>query len=120
MSATTTAAVSTTTTSTTATKAVAIGRTAVRRVTMAGYEVSRELATMMTSAFGIVAALAWSDAVKGSFDRMGAFKNWPIVGPFVFAVMVTLAAYVASSLMSRFVKEQCTKLCTTNQTEKQA
>ena len=89
----------------------AVGRKAVTKVAMAGYEVSREFATMLTSAFGIVAALAWSDAVKGGFDRIGAFKGWPLLGPFAFASLVTMGAYVASLLMAKFVKEQCTKLC---------
>ena len=88
-----------------------IGRKAVKRVALAGYEVSREFATLLTSAFGIVAALAWSDAVKGAFDRFAAFKNWPVIGPFVFAVVVTVAAYVIGMLTSSLVKEQCTKLC---------
>lgn len=83
-----------------------------RKVASAGYEVSRELATLLTGAFGIVAALAWSDAVKGAFTRLGAFKEWPFVGPFLYAIMVTVAAYAATLLMSRFVKAQCTRVCT--------
>ena len=93
------------------TKVASIGKQTARRVVTAGREVTREVATMLASAFGIVAALGWSDAVKGVFDSLQIFKKWPLVGPFAFAIIVTVAAYLASVLMAKLVKEQCTKIC---------
>lgn len=74
-------------------------------------KVSREFATLLTSAFGLVAALAWSDAVKGAFANLGAFKEWRIVGPFAFAVVVTLITLMVTRLLSGYTKDNCTRLC---------
>lgn len=95
-----------------------VARATVARVAKAGYEVSREFATLLTSAFGIVAALAWSDAVKGAFSRLGAFTQWPFVGPFIFAAVVTVAAFAATRLMSKYTKDQCTKVCAPDKKDK--
>lgn len=77
----------------------------------AGTAVSREFATLLSSAFGLMAALAWSDAVKGAFEKLGAFREWRVVGPFVFAAVVTLAALLVTRLLAGFAKPACTKLC---------
>lgn len=69
-----------------------MSRAALRKVVVAGQDVSKEFATMLTSA-----SLAWSDAVKAPFDKLGAFKN--------------VVTYAITALTSGFVKEQCTKLC---------
>lgn len=86
-------------------------RQAVNQVALASYQVSREFATLLTNAFGLVAALAWSDALKGAFARIQAFKDWPAVGPFILAALITVGAYACSVAMSRIVKPQCTKMC---------
>ena len=74
--------------------------------------VSREFATMLTGAFGLVAALAWSDAVKGAFESLGKFNQWRVVGPFAFAAVVTLITLMVSSSLSKYTKDNCTRLCT--------
>lgn len=86
-------------------------RRAASTVAIAGYQVSREFATLLTNAFGLVAALAWSDALKGAFARVRVLQSWPMLAPFALAVVVTLAAFVASAALSRLVKPQCTRLC---------
>lgn len=95
-------------------------RQAVSQVALAGYQVSREVATLLTNAFGLVAALAWSDALKGAFARIQAFKTWPVIGPFLLAAVITLGAYFASVLTSRIVKPQCTRLCAAGDSSKSA
>lgn len=85
---------------------------------MATLDVSREFATLLNNAFGIVAALAWSDALKGAFTKLEVFKTWPFVGPFVFAGVITLMAYAASRALSKLTKKPCTTLCAVDPAKK--
>ena len=87
------------------------GKQVLRRAVQTGGEMSREFATLITNAFGLIAALAWSDAIKAIFDKLAKFKYWPFSGPVMFAVLITIMAYVATVTVGRFVKDSCTKVC---------
>jgi hypothetical protein len=84
---------------------------ALRKAVQTGADMSREFATLITNAFGLIAALAWSDAIKAIFDKLGKLKYWPFSGPVMFAVLITIMAYVATVTVGRFVKDSCTKVC---------
>lgn len=74
-------------------------------------EISQQFATLITNAAGIVAALAWSDALTAVFQRLRIFKSNPLLGPFVYAAILTLAAYALSRALSGLAKQPCTRLC---------
>lgn len=74
-------------------------------------EISQQFATLITNAAGIVAALAWSDALTSLFTRLQIFKNNPLLGPFVYAAILTVAAYMLSRALSGLAKQPCTRLC---------
>lgn len=86
-------------------------KTKARTIVRAGTDVSREVVTLLTGAMGIVAALSWSDAVKGTFEKFNLFRDYPVVGPYLFATFITLATYVATVALSRYAKDKCTKVC---------
>lgn len=75
-------------------------------------EVSQQFATLIANAFSLVAALAWSEALSGYFEKVGVFKSVPTWGPFLYAGLITLAAYLFANAMSGHVKASCTTLCT--------
>jgi hypothetical protein len=66
--------------------------------------VSRQFATIVYTAFGIVAALAWSDALSNMFKSFG-------FGPFAYAAVVTLMAYAAGRVLASMLVPTCTRLC---------
>ena len=74
-------------------------------------EVSQQFSMLISNAFGIVAALAWSDAINGSMQKLQVFKTNPLLGPFVYAAVITLLAYVAGRALSGYLKQPCTQLC---------
>lgn len=74
-------------------------------------EVSQQFSTLIANAFGIVAALAWSDALNGFFQKIKLFNASPKLGPFVFAAAITLVAYLVGKALSRYVNAPCTRLC---------
>ena len=58
-------------------------------------EVIEKLAALITAAFGLVAALAWNDAIKAIFAAVfGATQT--IVAMLVYAVVVTIIAVYAT------------------------
>ena len=61
-----------------------------------------KLATLITAAFGLVAALAWNDAIKALFkgpcgsDGAGVLCTLSSGGPWVYAIIVTIIAVIAT------------------------
>lgn len=65
-------------------------------------EVIEKLAVLITAAFGLVAALAWNDAIKALFvgpcgtENAGALCALSGFGPWAYAVFVTILAVIAT------------------------
>lgn len=72
---------------------------------------TQEFATMIVTAFGLVAALAWSDAIKAALST-DLYKAAPVLGPLLFACIVTLLAWVVSTSLGSVARKPCTELCT--------
>lgn len=74
-------------------------------------DVTQEIATLFTNAFSLVAALAWSDAIKAML-KTELLVKYPVVGPVAFAVVVTVLAYAVSTTIGKRGKQPCTTICT--------
>lgn len=65
-------------------------------------EVIEKLASLITAAFGLVAALAWNDAIKSLFigpcgsEGAGALCSLSSGGPWLYALLITLVAVYAT------------------------
>ncbi|MFC2135147.1 DUF5654 family protein [Bacteroidota bacterium] len=65
-------------------------------------EIIEKLAALVTAAFGLVAALAWNDAIKALFkgpcgtEGAGSLCTLSIGGPWVYAIIVTIIAVIAA------------------------
>ncbi|MFC1648343.1 DUF5654 family protein [Nanoarchaeota archaeon] len=65
-------------------------------------EVVEKLAALITAAFGLVAALAWNDAIKALFvgpcgsEGAGALCALSSGGPWVYAIFVSIIAVIAA------------------------
>ena len=67
-------------------------------------EVIEKLAALITAAFGLVAALAWNDAIKAIFAAVfGATQT--IVAMLVYAVVVTIIAVYATIKIGKIAEE---------------
>jgi Mg2+/citrate symporter len=57
-------------------------------------------ATLMTAAFGMIAALAWNGAIKAA---VGVFFGDPddLTGMFVYAIIITVLAVICIILIAR-------------------
>ncbi len=67
-------------------------------------EVLDKMAALVTVAFGLVAALAWNDAIKAIFKQV--FGTDDAVGPMlIYAIMVTIIAVILIIVVARAVSK---------------
>ena len=63
-------------------------------------EVLDKIAALITAAFGLVAALAWNEAIKAIFKEV--FGTEDAVGPMlIYAIIVTIIAVILTILVAR-------------------
>ncbi len=66
-------------------------------------EVVKQMIVLATSAFGLVAALAWNSAIQELFKRLFGSTSG-IVSMFVYAVVVTMIAVAVTTKLGRMQK----------------
>ena len=65
-------------------------------------EILDKIAALVTAAFGLVAALAWNDAIKTIFKEI--FGEQSTVGPMLlYAILVTIIAVILTIIVARAV-----------------
>ena len=74
-------------------------------------DIIEKMASLITAAFGLVAALAWNDAIKALFvgpcgsDNAGALCSLSSGGPWVYALVVTVIAVIATIWIGKVTAE---------------
>lgn len=68
-------------------------------------EIIEKIAALMTAAFGLVAALAWNDAIKSLFAEGGALYFMASYGIWAYAILVTIIAVVAIIWIGRIAEK---------------
>ena len=68
-------------------------------------EVIDKIAALITAAFGLVAALAWNDAIKALFMEGGALEFLATGGPWIYAIFVTILAVVATIWIGKLAEK---------------
>ena len=63
-------------------------------------QVAQTISTLMTVAFGLIAALAWNDAIKAIILQFMPKGNG-ITGLLIYAVLITIIAVVATLIIAR-------------------
>lgn len=63
-----------------------------------------KVVTLMTGAMGLVAALAWNDAIRKLFERVfGTQGSGDITAMFIYAIIVTTAVVIVTYRLTRVV-----------------
>ena len=63
-------------------------------------QVLETFAALITSAFGLVAALSWNEAIKAAVNKVFGTAN-DLMGMAIYAVIVTILAVVMTTLIAR-------------------
>lgn len=64
-------------------------------------QIIEKMATLITSAFGLVAALAWNDAIKKMFEQYYPNRGEGLSAQVVYATVVTVIAVFAAVWVGR-------------------
>lgn len=64
-------------------------------------EIVEKISTLVTSAFGLVAALAWNEAIQSLFKEGGPLFPLASFGPWAYAILVTVIAVIATVWVGR-------------------
>ena len=59
-------------------------------------DVIEKIAALITAAFGLVAALAWNEAITSLFKVDGPLYFLASSGPWAYAILVTIIAIIAT------------------------
>lgn len=73
-------------------------------------EVIEKLAALVTAAFGLVAALAWNDAIRSLFAEGGPLEHLSTYGPWFYAVFVTIIAVAAAIYIGKLSQKATDKM----------
>ena len=65
-------------------------------------KVMTTVATLVTTAFGLIAALAWNDAIKAIIAQFFKAGNG-VTGLIIYAVLITIIAVIATLLIARAI-----------------
>lgn len=65
-------------------------------------QVLATIATLMTTAFGLIAALAWNEAIKAIILELFP-KQGGVTGLLIYAVLITIIAVVATIIIGRAI-----------------
>jgi len=65
-------------------------------------QVLETIATLTTTAFGLIAALAWNETIKAVILQYFKTGNG-IIGLFTYAILVTIIAVVATIIIARSI-----------------
>ena len=74
-------------------------------------EVVEKLTALVTAAFGLVAALAWNDAIKALFrgpcgaEGAGALCSLSSGGPWAYAITITIVAVFSTIWIGRMAEK---------------
>jgi len=82
------------------------------------FEILDKIAALIAAAFGLVAALAWNDAIKalfkevfGTSDQLGAMLAYAIVVTIIAVILTIFVARAASKAKSIITKTYRCSLC---------
>ena len=64
-------------------------------------EVLDKFSTLVTTALGLVAALAWNTAIQNLFNKVFGEAGGELVGQFFYAILVTIVVIFATIYVGR-------------------
>jgi len=68
-------------------------------------EIQEKTITLILGGFGLVAALAWNEAIKSLFEELFE-KSGTLISKFVYAILVTIIVVIVSMQLKKISKKK--------------
>jgi hypothetical protein len=72
-------------------------------------EARNKIASYILAGLGLVAGLAWNDAIKTSIEYFFPLKSSGILAKFIYAFLITLFIVIASIYLMRILRDKSEK-----------
>ncbi len=69
-------------------------------------EIKKQLLTYMIASLGLVAGLAWNEAIKGLIEYLFPLSQNTIQAKFLYAISITLLIVIISYYLARLMQEK--------------
>ena len=69
-------------------------------------EFKRKITTLILGGFGLVAALAWNEAIKSLFETLFPKKSNALIGKFIYALIITFVVVFLSLQLKKISEEK--------------
>lgn len=69
-------------------------------------EIREKTLTYIVAAFGLVAGLAWNEAIKSLIEYLFPLSQNTLLAKFIYAIVVTLLVVIATSSLVRFLNKE--------------
>ncbi len=81
-----------------------------KKIKEEGKEIKKEIRERtlgyITAALGLVAALAWNEAIKASIEHFFPLSRNTLLAKFIYAVLMTLVVVIMSVYLARLFKRE--------------
>jgi uncharacterized membrane protein len=65
-----------------------------------------KMLTFVLAGFGLVASLAWNEAIKSLFDTLLPKKTSALVGKFLYAILITFVVVLISRYLEKISRKE--------------
>lgn len=69
-------------------------------------EVKEKLVGYIVAAFGLVAGLAWNEAIKALIEKLFPVDNSGLLAKFIYAILISLFVVIISMYLVRLTKRK--------------
>jgi len=69
-------------------------------------EIREKISTYILAAFGLVAALAWNDAIKGLIEYFFPISKNTVLAKFIYAILITFVVVIISIYLTRLLGDK--------------
>ncbi len=69
-------------------------------------EVIQKISGYMFAAFGLVAALAWNDAIKSLIEQFSPIEKSTVIIKFIYAVLITIIVVITSYYLTKLLTKK--------------
>lgn len=71
-----------------------------------GLEIREKLLSYIVAAFGLVAGLAWNDAIKALIEYLFPLQQNTLLAKFLYALIISLVVVIATVYITRMLKKE--------------